>query len=185
MKAGWRKYRRKCSIVNTTLIRPKTIYIAEQPELKIPRKWGFTDFAAHATTHFISYFFLQSFLHQKGKSRAKLKAISSCQAWAQRGEENTRDRTWSIVGYSGTVATTQTNVFKTKKTREKQSRHRQSWVHPEGEAAAHLLSCHSPVLPSAICWVQTGLWLSTGVSWGMRIANEIFLPCVWLRIAVF
>lgn len=118
-------YRRKCSIVNSTLIRPKRIYIGEQPELKIPRKWGFTDFAAHATTHFISYVFLKSFLYQNGKSCAKLKAISSCQAWAQRGD-NTRDRNWSLVGSSGNAATTQTNVLKPKRQEEKQSRHRQS-----------------------------------------------------------
>lgn len=111
------------------------------------------------------YVFLKSFLHQNGRSCAKLKAVSSCQAWAQRGEENTTDRTWSIVGSSGTAPTTQTNVFKTKKTGWK-AKHRQSWVHSKGEGAAHLLFCHSPVLPRAIFWVQNGQWLSTGMSCG-------------------
>lgn len=31
-------YRRKCSIVNSTFIRPKRIYTGDLPEPKIPRK---------------------------------------------------------------------------------------------------------------------------------------------------
>lgn len=119
-------YRRKGSNVNSTHIRPKRIYIGNQSETKIHRKQGFTHFAAHATTHFISYVLLKSFLHQNGRPCAKKKSNIQLSGLSSERREHLRPsriHSWILCNCS---SKTNKYVFKTKKDNKKSKVDRQS-----------------------------------------------------------